>query len=152
MFIDDYSNLSQSDTVCCNSAYIKVPVNAINTHLGEMFTSRVVSSHLRFHRRIDSPSRRNRSRCTNWPLLRQRFLSACGTRQRPVACSSVNLEVLINLLVIGGDPSGIGGPSDFLIPPSTLINPHSIYTAITGSELTHFQRTYVPIRHFRGYI
>ena len=34
--------------------------------------------------------------------------------QRPVACSSVNLEVLINLLVIGGDPSGIGGPSDFL--------------------------------------
>jgi hypothetical protein len=25
----------------------------------------------------------------------------------------VNLEVLINLLVIGGDPSGIGGPSDF---------------------------------------
>ena len=63
-------------------------------------------------------------------------------------CSSVNLEVPINLSVIGGDPSG--GPSDFLIPPSTLINPHSIYTAITGRELTHFQRTYVPIRHFRG--
>ena len=40
--------------------------------------------------------------------------------------------------------------SDFLIPPSTLINPHSIYTAITGRELGHFQRTYVPIRHFRG--
>jgi hypothetical protein len=27
MTLDDYS---QSDTVCCNSAYIKVPVNAIN--------------------------------------------------------------------------------------------------------------------------
>ena len=28
MTLDDYS---QSDTICCNSAYIKVPVNAINT-------------------------------------------------------------------------------------------------------------------------
>ena len=41
-------------------------------------------------------------------------LPACGSGQRPVACPSVNFEVLINLLVIGGDPSGIGGPSDFL--------------------------------------
>ena len=62
----------------------------------------------------------------NWTELVEMYkLTATQTGisvglRHSTTCSSVNLEVLINLLVIGGDPSGIGGPSDFGLFDPTL--------------------------------